>query len=118
MACDVFEALVMHCSKRRKTDYVEGLFGYASRQAYAMFSAAVFHEPEPHPDCTVRVNDIVTYVCKDGHWSNTAAIEARGRNAELGLALHAVDFELRRQLDYPYPLKERGVPQVPAEDRE
>lgn len=110
VACDVFEALVMHCSKRRKTDYVEGLFGYASRQAYAMFSAAVFHEPEPHPDCTVRVNDIVTFACKDGRWIKHCAIDARGRNSELGLALHAVDFELRRQLDYPYPLKERACP--------
>lgn len=110
VACDMFEALVMHCSKRRKTDYVEGLFGYASREAYAMFSAAVFHEPEPHADCTVRVSDIVTYACKDGRWSKQCAIDARGRNSELGLALHAVDFELRRQLDYSYPLKERECP--------
>ncbi len=110
VACDVFEALVMHCSKRRKTDYVEGLFGYASRQPYAMFSAAVFFEPEPHADCTVRVSDALAYVCKDGRWSKQSAIEARGRNAELGLALHAVDFELRRQLDYAYPLKERECP--------
>ncbi len=110
VACDVFEALVMHCSKRRKTDYVEGLFGYASREAYAMFSAAVFHKAEPHADCTVRVSDIVTYVCKDGRWSKQCAIDARGRNSELGLALHAVDFELRQQLDYSYPLKERECP--------
>jgi hypothetical protein len=75
-----------------------------------MFSAAVFHEPEPHPDCTVRVNDIVTYTCKDGRWIKHCAIDARGRNSELGLALHAVDFELRRQLDYAYPLKERECP--------
>lgn len=110
VACDVFEALVMHCSKRRKTDYVEGLFGYATREPYAMFSAAVFFEPEPHADCTVRVNDIVTFACKNGRWTKHCAIDARGRNSELGLALHAVDFELRRQLDYPYPLKARECP--------
>lgn len=110
VACDVFFALVSHCSKRRKTDYVEGLFGYASRVPYTMFAAAVFFDPEPHPDCTVSLGERETYVCKDGRWTHLVAIDPRGRNAELGLALHAVDQELRRQLDYPYPLKDRPVP--------
>ncbi len=110
VACDVFAALVSHCSKRRKTDYVEGLFGYASRMPYTMFAAAVFYDPEPHPDCTVRLGEREAYACKDGRWTHLLAIDARHRSADLGLALHAVDQELRRQLDYPYPLKERPVP--------
>ena len=110
VACDVFDALVMHCSKRRKTDFVEGLFGYASRSPYTMFSAAVFCEPVPHEDCTVRVSDVESFVCRAGRWSRLLALDAHARNADLGLVLHTVDYELRRQLDYAYPLKERTAP--------
>ena len=110
VARDVFEALVMHCSKRRKTDFVEGLFGYASNLPCTLFSAAVFHEDHPHPDCTVELSRRETYVCKDGRWRRLLACEATSRSSELGTILHAVDHELRVQLDYPYPLKERTAP--------
>lgn len=110
VALDVFYALVMHCSKRRKTDYVEGLFGYASRYPYTMYSAAVFYEEEPHPDCMVRVSDAEAFECKDGQWWHIRACETVSRSSELGLALHAADFELREQLGYPYPLKRRNAP--------
>lgn len=110
VACDVFRALVMHCSKRRKTDYVEGLFGYATRVPYTMFSTAVFYEEEPHPDCKVQVSDADSYECKNGRWWHTRACENISSNSELGLAMHAVDFELRQRLDYAYPLKRREVP--------
>lgn len=109
-ALDVFRALVMHCSKRRKTDYVEGLFGYASRIPYTMFSAAVFYEEEPHADCLIRVSDAEAYECINGRWWHTLAFETSSSSSELGLAMHAVDFELRQQLDYPYPLKQRQAP--------
>ena len=107
---DVFRELVLHCSKRRKTDYVEGLFGYASRTPYAMFSAAVFFEPTPHEDCVVRVSDCLSYVCERGRWHQLRACDARSRSSELGLALHAVDYTLREQLGYAYPLKQREMP--------
>ena len=110
VALDVFYALVMHCSKRRKTDYVEGIFGYATRLPYTMFSAAVYYEDTPHPDCLVRVSDAETYECKDGRWWHALAFETSASSSELGLAMHAVDYELREQLDYPYPLKQRQAP--------
>lgn len=106
----VFHALVMHCSKRRKTDFVEGLFGYAVRVPYTMFSAAVFYEQERHPDCTVSLGAQEQFVCKDGRWWHLLASDARERNSELGLILHTVDFELRQRLAYSYPLKERKAP--------
>ena len=110
VALDVFHELVMHCSKRRKTDFVEGLFGYASRSPYTMFSAAVFYEPQPHGDCTVKLSERETFTCTNGRWYRLLACDARGRNADLGLAMHAVDYELRQALDYAYPLKQRKVP--------
>lgn len=110
VATDVFAALVGHCSRRRKTDFVEGLFGYAYTSYYTMFSAAVFYEEEPHLDTTVLVDDFEEFVCQGGHWSHSVPIEGNTRSKELGKILHRVDFELRRQLNYAYPLKEKPVP--------
>ena len=107
---DVFAALVTHCAKRRKTDFVEGLFGYATANPYTMFSAAVFYDPVPHPDATVRVSPIETFTCTNGRWRQQLACEATERSSELGLIMHAVDYELREQLDYAYPLKPRKKP--------
>ena len=110
VSCDVFAALVDHCSRRRKTDFVEGLFGYAYASYYTMFSAAVFYEEHPHADVTMLVDGFEEFTCKDGHWRRSLPIEGNSRNKELGSILHHVDFELRRQLDYAYPLKEKPVP--------
>lgn len=110
VACDVFEALVAHCAKRRKSDYVEGVFGYATELPYTMFSAAIFSEETPHRDCEVRVSNLERYTCAGGRWRRLRACEASARSPELAVALHAVDRELREQLDYPFPLKERPVP--------
>lgn len=110
VATDIFAELVMHCSKRRKTDYVEGLFGYATNLPYTMYAGAVFYEEEPHPDCRVQASPIESFTCTDGRWRQQRACEVTNRSSELGLYMHEVDFELRRQLDYGYPLKQRKVP--------
>ena len=107
IAADVFAALVTHCSRRRKTDFVEGLFGYAQSSWHTMFSGAVFYEEERHPDTTVEVGSYERYTCKNGSWEHWIATSARSRSKDLGAILHLVDCELRQQLDYPYPLKPR-----------
>lgn len=110
VATDIFAELVMHCSKRRKTDCVEGLFGYATNLPYTMYAGAVYFEEEPHPDCRVQASPIESFTCTDGRWRQQRACEVTSRSSELGLYMHEVDFELRKQLDYGYPLKQRKVP--------
>lgn len=110
VASDVFSALVTHCSRRRKTDFVEGLFGYAANLPYTMFSAAIFYEEVPHPDTTVSIDNFEEFTCKNGRWRQYLPISVPYRSKELGLYMHEVDYELRRQLDYAYPLKQKKVP--------
>ena len=110
VTADVFEALVMHCARRRKTDFVEGMYGFSYAVPHTMYASAVFYEPTPHPDCTVAVSPLESYVCRDGRWYHRLALEVTDRNSELGRCLHGIDYELRRQLDYAYPLKQRSVP--------
>ncbi|MBQ9007428.1 MAG: TerB N-terminal domain-containing protein, partial [Atopobiaceae bacterium] len=109
IACETFRALVVHCSRRRKTDFVEGLYGSPSAETYTMFSSAVFYEPEPHPNCVVHLTPIETYTCRNGRWRRHLLFSATGRSSELGAIMHAVDAKLRARLDYAYPLKDRAV---------
>ena len=109
VACATFRALVEHCSRRRKTDFVEGLYGSPSAETYTMFSSAVFYEPEPHPDSVVHLTPVETFTCRGGMWRQHLLCNATGRNSELGSILHAVDAKLRERLGYAYPLKERPV---------
>lgn len=106
-----FAELVAHCAKRRKTDFVEGLFGHKVSEPYTMFSAAVFFDPVPHEDVEVVVGPAMSFVCRDGRWRRNLLFSAAGRSRELGDVLHAVDQRLRQALDYSNPLKPRkGLP--------
>ena len=109
IASDTFRALVLHCARRRKTDFVEGLFGGSYSEPYTMFASAVFYDPEPHADVSVALSPVETLVCRDGRWRRYLLCSATGRSSELGTILHAVDKQLRDKLDYAYPLKERPV---------
>ena len=42
--CAVFARMVDHCHRRRKRGFVDGLFGDAVGEPYAMFRSAVFHD--------------------------------------------------------------------------
>lgn len=109
VTCETFRALVLHCSKRRKTDFVEGFFGNGSTEPYTMFSSAVFYEPEPHADVVVALSPVETFTCQGGRWRRSVICQEQSRSSDLGAILHAVDGRLRERLDYPYPLKERPV---------
>lgn len=109
-----FDQLVMHCAKRRKADFVEGLFGSAREEPYTMFSSAVFFDPEPHFDCEVAISPLEALSCAGGRWRHRVMCDVSGRSKELGTILHAVDQMLRERLDYPYPLKARPVPAYAA----
>ena len=105
----VFRALCVHCGRRRKTDYVEGLFGGPYDEFYSMFASAIFYDPEPHPDATVELSPVESYVCKDGRWRHRLLCNATAQSRELGSVLRAADQRLRDALDFAYPLKERPV---------
>lgn len=109
VSCAVFRALCVHCGRRRKTDYVEGLFGMPYDEFYVMFSSAVFYDPEPHPDTVFEISPVESFACRDGRWTHHMSCDARSSSRELGRVLRATDQRLRGALDYPYPLKERPV---------
>ncbi|MDO5108023.1 MAG: tellurite resistance TerB C-terminal domain-containing protein, partial [Coriobacteriaceae bacterium] len=108
--CAVFARMVDHCRRRRKRGFVDGLFGAAVDEPYAMFRSAVFYDPVRHPDCTVELMSGVRYRCRAGRWSRYRPHRSSEASAELGDILHETDRVLRARLGGFPELKEREVP--------
>lgn len=113
VAAHVFARMVSHCSKRRRIDYVQGLFGRSASYSYTMFSSAVFWCPNEHEDVTYSVGP-ETYFCSQGFWYRELPCSRFDTNKELGVLLHAIDARMRVATGYAHPLKERTLPKYQA----
>ena len=106
----VFARLVEHCERRRKTSFLDGLFGSACTYHHMMYSTAVCAGEPSHADVTVVLPSGEVMSCREGAWWLTEPCEARSASGELGLVLHTVDRILREQVGDVPPLKERHAP--------
>ncbi len=106
----VFARMVGHCHNRRRTDYVEGMFGEETYAIYSMFPSAVFWSPTSHEDVDYRASGTERYLCQNGFWYQVFPIHRMISNKELGALVHAVDTRMRERASYPHPLKPRKLP--------
>lgn len=106
----VFARMVEHCSKRRKTNLVDGLFGVPTRVSYAMFPSALFWAPQLHEDAAYEASDAESYVCERGFWWRVLPCRRTETNRELGALLHAIDARMRTAFGDAHPLKEKSLP--------
>ena len=110
VACAVYLRLVEHYDKHRKLGLFETLFGANMELPYAMFASAVFFDPNRHEDCTYRLDDSRTYICRSGLWTCKAYHGAHGRSSKLGEIMRDIDRMMREAWDYPHALKESHAP--------
>ena len=110
VVCRVFADMVAHCAKRRKTGFVDGLFGSPTRVSYAMFPAALFWSENLHPDVTYAVSPSESYTCERGFWWRTMPCRRAERSRDIGAILHAVDARMRRALGDKHELKDKPLP--------
>lgn len=104
----VFRRMVEHCKRRRKREFVEGLFGPPGKLPYRMFSSAVFYSPETHPDVKIDLGNDVFMICSEGRWSMQVPCRIPKANRFLGDMLHVIDETMRARLGID-PLKRRDV---------
>ncbi len=114
VTCRVFADMVAHCSKRRKTGLVDGLFGSPTRLSYTMFSAALIWPDEPHEDAEYVVGPGERYMCERGFWWRVLPCRRVTRSKELGALLHAIDARMRRAMGDKHDLKDRPLPKYQA----
>ena len=110
VCAQTFARMVEHCHRRRKTDFVEGMFGPPSAMRCYLFPSALFWRPDPHPDARVRMSASEAYVCRDGRWSHEVGFRRWDTSKDLGNLLHACDRVLRDRIGGVSPLKERQIP--------
>ena len=110
VCCRVFARMVWHCHKRRKIDYVEGLFGGPVRNSYTMFPSAVFWASEPHSDVEYEMDEAETYVCERGFWWRRVPCRRFDTSKELGALMHAIDARMRAAMGDAHTLKARPLP--------
>ena len=110
VSCAVFDRLVRHYHAQRSQDLVESLFGERRKMPHLMFASAVFLPGARHGDCVYELGEGRHYECRGGSWTCESLHDGGDRSAKLGQVLRAVDRQLRKALDHPHPLKERGDP--------
>ncbi|WP_028263969.1 TerB N-terminal domain-containing protein [Atopobium fossor] len=106
----VFVKMVEHCKTRRKTGYIDGLFGPPVRDPYAMFSGAIFYTPQAHENQVIVTPWHVVYSCRNGRWTISKPCKVQTRSSELGNLLHEIDAVLREALGDSTSLKPREIP--------
>lgn len=106
----VYARMVGHCHKRRKTDYVDGLFGMPVRTSYAMYPSAIYWSPTAHEDATYFASPSESYVCERGFWWRELPCRRMETSKELGALLHAIDCRMRVAMGGAPPLKARPLP--------
>ena len=114
VAVHVFVDMVAHCSKRRKTGFVEGLFGKPVRRSYTMFGGVPFWSEKPHGDMVYEVSPSESYACERGFWWRMLPGRHCERSKEVGALLHAIDARMRRACGYKRDLKNRSLPKYQA----
>lgn len=110
VACRVYADMVAHCAKRRKTGFVEGAFGPASRVSYTMFPGAMFWSETSHPDTTYELSSTERYVCARGFWWRELPCRRAEKSDEIGALLHAIDCRMRRATGDKHGLKDKPLP--------
>lgn len=106
----VFRRLVVHCAKRRKTDFVDGLVGAGSLVPYRPFLGVPVQEPAQVPGLPLQLTESMAVVERYGRRWLELGYDRAGKSRDLGKVLRGIDRQMRIDWDFPRPLKERPLP--------
>ena len=101
--CDYFR-------NRKKSDYLEYLFGKKGLLPYHMFNYATFFETDPERNCDYVLSPYHIYCCRSGKWTCEAYFDAEKGKKRLGCFVKTIDQKLRQLVQYPHPIKETELP--------
>lgn len=95
ISAEVIACLSMHYARKRKKGLTETWFGTPQVSEHCMFPSAVFEGAQSHEDCRYDVNEVHSYICKDGRWYAMRRYRNIRANTELGLIMRAIERSLR-----------------------
>lgn len=107
--CETIRRLSEYCEKNRKYTLTDSFFGRMFSTPYTMFYSAIV-APQPQRDRTYVVSELCSFTCKENKWTCTRVWGKRGKNADLGAVVRAVDALLRESDGFAHPLKTDAIP--------
>lgn len=110
VAAAVARRMAVHCNRRRKTGWVDGLVGYRTSWPFTPLAGVPLEHGWEGPERTVRVCPGQTVSFRFGRWTERQAYSTTERSRELARLLRAIDRQMRIDWDFGHPLKEQVLP--------
>ena len=110
VAAAVARRMAVHCNRRRKTGWVDGLVGYRTSWPFTPLAGVPLEHGWEGPERTVRVCPGQTVSFRFGRWTERQAYSTAERSRELARLLRAIDRQMRIDWDFGHPLKEQVLP--------
>lgn len=101
----VLRQMSAHYAARCKKTMVDQYFGSMGQSQVRLFDAAVFCNPLKRRSYEYAVDEQRVYDCKNGIWSVRARTSPPGSGGKLDGLLKTIDSVMRREFDYPHPVK-------------
>lgn len=94
-----------HYAARCKKTMADQYFGSLGQGQVRLFDAAVFCNPLKRRSYEYALDEQRVYYCKNGLWSVWARTSPPDSGGKLDSLLKTIDSVMRREFDYPHPVK-------------
>ena len=114
---DDMRSVIIRCFRKlseffrdnRKNSLAVKLFGNIVECQYHMFASSIFYDRNPLRNCEYSLNEIHSYICKNGKWTCRKYYGNRSRNGHLGDIIKSIDSLMRDKNDFKYKIGFTGV---------
>lgn len=106
----VARRMSVHCNRRRKTGWIDGLVGYRTSWPFSPLAGVPLEHGWEGPERTIRVcpGQVVSF--RFGRWTERLAYSTTERSRDLARLLRAIDRQMRIDWEFGHPLKEQKLP--------
>lgn len=106
----VFRRMALHCGKRRKVGFVDGMLGFTMSTPYMPLVGVPLEKPPTLEGGDTRLTEADVVTCRFNRWVMRRSYELQGKSRDLGRIVHGVDCAMRVAWEYPRQLKPRTLP--------
>lgn len=106
----VFRRMALHCGKRRKVGFVDGMLGFTMSIPYLPLVGVPLEKPPALEGGDMRLTEADVVTCRFNRWVMRRAYELQGKSRDLGKIVHGIDCAMRVAWEYPRQLKPRTLP--------
>lgn len=107
----VFSDMCVHCARRRKVRFLDGMFGPQYAMPYTLFVGVPTHVKAPQNGTVMRLTEGQWLTYRLDRWKMHYPSDRRIDASDMSKLLRAIDRQMRLDWNYKKPLKPRPLPQ-------